>query len=163
MASGCEAAFITRALFGPKAHLHPPFSQPLNDPHAGVSVYLSEDIRQCRVLALSPCSTIYELCDLRQVYQPFQSPLSRYIHLWLFLPCLQHSGSVVVEATIPYKLIPHSFVEVSGSQTWLYIGIPRSTLQLSDAWSHSRDSDVIGLDARWYLHIWGFVNLPRCV
>lgn len=70
---------------------------------------LSENVSQYMVLMPSSCFTVSELCDIKQSFQPLYSCLYLYINLGMILSFLQHSQSVVVEATVLYKLKPHSF------------------------------------------------------
>lgn len=70
--NGYEARFFIRVFLSPKAHFLTPFSLSLSDHYPEAAVYLSENVSQCRVLALSRFFTLtYDLGDLRQTCQPW--------------------------------------------------------------------------------------------
>lgn len=136
MQMGMKQYNIIRALLSTKAHLHPPTQLAPQCSHPEASVYLSQNVSQCRVLSLSPYHTAYELCGLRQNFQPFKS--SFLIYKFKDTYSLFSAQWISSSRKNGGSQTDISFCLSQWFQNGLFIGIPRSTLKNPDAWSPSQ-------------------------
>lgn len=136
MQMGMKQYNIIRVLLGPKAHLHPPTQLVPQWSHPEASVYLSQNVSQCRVLSLCPYPTAYELCSLTRTFQPFKSSFLIYkfrdtysLFAAQWISCSRNNSGSQTDI---------SFCLSQWFQNGLFIDIPRNTLKNPDAWFPSQ-------------------------